>query len=66
MSNLTIIVRAYRVVTLADMDGNMNILGQIFNRYIDCFDRDPHSSSLGGVSYGLLSGYACSLLGQVF
>ena len=25
--NLTIIVRAYRVVTLADMDGNMNIRG---------------------------------------
>ena len=42
MPNLTIIVRAYRVVTLADMDRNMNVLGQVFNCYIDCFDRDPH------------------------
>jgi len=34
--NLPIIVRAYRVVTLADMDCNMNILGQVFNCYINC------------------------------
>ena len=40
--NLTIIVRAHRVVTLADMHGNMNIRRQVFNCYIDCFDRDPH------------------------
>jgi hypothetical protein len=66
MPNLPIIVRAYRVVTLADMDRNMNILGQVFNCYINCFDRDPHFIvTWPGQVWFVDLGYACSLLGQV-
>ena len=64
--NLPIIVRAYRVVTLADMDRNMNILGQVFNCYIKLLrPRSALHRHSAGSSMVRRSGYACSLLGQV-
>src|SRR5437868_1454337 len=42
MPNLPIIVGAYRIVSLADMYGNMDVLGKTFDGQVYCRDRVPH------------------------
>ena len=42
MPNLPIIMRAYCIVSLADMHSNMNVFGETFDGQIYCFDSAPH------------------------
>src|SRR4029077_16698607 len=42
MPNLPVIMRSYRIVSLADMHRNMNVFGKTFDRQIYCLDGAPH------------------------
>ena len=42
VTNLTIIIGAYRIVSLADMNRHMNICGYTFDRQVDRLDRASH------------------------